>query len=326
MTRKKKGRPRTKKKKAAGRGQETNAHLFPARLVAVVLSPTRGWPTREWREAVLDRTLSDLMQSNPKALVATSVGIILIAAGTSIKHISSKSPAPVADHDSIGPAQRSIVHTSGSHAAHFARHVPAQTQDDGDRQLKRNKKNSAADDSDDGDADDAAEDTIAQLMTRKHPGFKPEDANEQREQQLIHSSGETDEYPQRFPSIRFTAWDHLSPETKEILMEDFGYHGWSWNGLEAEVEGKPFDKLTKRQRESALLLHWDEATWDCWVHHYASFGKRAIAKAGIFDEMQTLTDSWDKPWGELSDAEILAAKRLCYNEAIWSRANLEQWS
>ncbi|EJK44308.1 hypothetical protein THAOC_37163 [Thalassiosira oceanica] len=261
------------------------------------------------------------MKSNSK-LVATSVVTILIAAGT-FKHISSKSPATVAEQDSTDPAQR-IVQTApaSSHAAQFARHVPAQTQDGSDRQLKRKKKKSAANDSDEGEADDEAEETIAQKMTRKHPGFKPEDASEQ----LVQRSSAMDEYPHRFPSIRFTPWDHLSPETKEILMDDFGYHGWSWNGLEAEVEGKPYDKLTKRQRESALLLHWDERTWDCWVHHYASFGKRAIAKAGIFDEMQTLTDSWDKAWGELSDDEILAAKRLCYNEAIWSRVNLEQWS
>ena len=278
----------------------------------------------------MKQSLNLEMQSNAKALVATSVGIILIAAGTSIKHISSKSPEPVAEQDITDSAQRiGRTATSSSYAAQFAQHVPTQTQ--GDRQLKRNKK-SAADDSEDGDADDAADETIAQKMTRKHPGFKPEDDVIQQLEQLERggliqrSSAIIDGYPHRIPSIRFTPWDHLSPETKEILTDDFGYHGWSWNGLEAEVEGKPYDKLTKRQRESALLLRWDEGTWDCWVHHYASFGKRDIAKAGIFDEMQTLTDSWDKAWGELSDDEILAAKRLCYNEAIWARVNLEQWS
>jgi hypothetical protein len=67
------------------------------------------------------------------------------------------------------------------------------------------------------------------------------------------------------PTLRYTAWEALSPEQRRIAENVFLYDETTWNdvGL-ADIEKRAWDDLTVDQQPIAIQLGLYSRTWDCY--------------------------------------------------------------
>ena len=85
-------------------------------------------------------------------------------------------------------------------------------------------------------------------------------------------------FPFPKPKLRFSVWDRLSAEEKDIATEVLLYEKTTWNDARtADVEKRAWDDLTEYQKPFAIQLGMYQRTWDCFqnvsetYHAYQNF-------------------------------------------------------
>jgi hypothetical protein len=86
---------------------------------------------------------------------------------------------------------------------------------------------------------------------------------------------------------------------------------------------------------ATTILGLDERGWDCWMNHYESYGWADMEERGIATSYAGLgwsQSSWEdgadppesdsKSWNELTEAERLHAKNLCYDMYNWDMIDM----
>jgi hypothetical protein len=136
--------------------------------------------------------------------------------------------------------------------------------------------------------------------------------------QLSPPSQPGDNYPYPYPKIRFTAWENISPQTKEIMKENFGYSKGDWNALgKNENERMTCSQLTDTQRQAIQLLGWNCDVWDCFINHYKSYTAKQMEENDLAGHVDVVRSAWVKLWVDLTEEELQSANRLCFNQILW---------
>jgi hypothetical protein len=136
--------------------------------------------------------------------------------------------------------------------------------------------------------------------------------------QLSPPSQPVDNFPYPYPNIRFTEWDYLSPKTKEIMKENFGYSKGNWNALgQNQNERMTCSQLTVTQRQAIQLLGWSCDVWDCFINHYKSYNEKQLEANDLVEHVDVVRSAWVKPWVDLTEEELQSANRLCFMQILW---------
>ena len=128
----------------------------------------------------------------------------------------------------------------------------------------------------------------------------------------------SNDFPYPYPKIRFIPWEKLSPFTKEIMEENFGYSKRNWNALgQNENEHKTCSELKDTQHEAIQLLGWDCNVWDCFINHYKSYTGKQLEGNKLLEHVDVVRSAWVKLWMDLSEQELQSATRLCFTQKVW---------
>ena len=134
----------------------------------------------------------------------------------------------------------------------------------------------------------------------------------------VPAGDSNDDFPYPYPKVRFIEWGSLSPQTREIMMENFGYSKGNWNALgQNENERKTCSDLTDRQRQAIQLLGWNCDVWDCFINHYKSYDANQLEENKLIEHVDVVRSAWVKLWADLSELELQSATRLCFTETTW---------
>ena len=151
------------------------------------------------------------------------------------------------------------------------------------------------------------------------------------------NDGNHDGYPIPRPLTRFVPWDDLDEGARSSLGKNLGYTELTWNVHRlAEVESRGHYELMYYEEDAATtILGLDERGWDCWMNHYESYGWADMEERGIATSYAGLgwsQSSWEdgadppesdsKSWNELTEAERLHAKNLCYDMYNWDMIDM----
>jgi len=117
-----------------------------------------------------------------------------------------------------------------------------------------------------------------------------------------------------------------------------GYTETTWNILgSAAIEETAFSALSRAQRQSAILLGFNEESWDCDQNHYGGYDWSELV---LYDldkyftalgwtrrmwRLDSVPASYNLPWNRLTDAQQEAAWELCYFEESWDGISIDTW-
>lgn len=133
-----------------------------------------------------------------------------------------------------------------------------------------------------------------------------------------HVPADGNDFPYPYPKIRFTEWENLSLQTKEIMKENFGYSKRNWNALgQNENERKKCSDLSDSQRQAIQLLGWNCDVWDCFINHYKSYNANELEENKLVEHVDVVKSAWVRLWADLSELELQSATRLCFTETTW---------
>lgn len=143
-------------------------------------------------------------------------------------------------------------------------------------------------------------------------------------------------YPMKKPVKRFVQWKDVENMVKTQLEQSLEYTELTWNVLRlADIEQKGWFEFMYYERDTAAVLGLDEASWDCWINHYDSYGWSDLVKKGLHRHYIGLgwteaawNEEVDPPandgltWNELNETEQLIATELCYYQENWDRIDM----
>lgn len=151
------------------------------------------------------------------------------------------------------------------------------------------------------------------------------------------SVASADDFPFDKPQFRFEPFDKLSEASRNVAEDRLGYRETTWNvhGL-ADVESSGWSYLTSGERDGAVLLGFNENTWDCFVNHYEENTWDDLAARGVQEHFEGLGWSrahWEHTtdevpytearwWEQLTDKEKGHANQLCYFIDNWNRIDM----
>lgn len=82
---------------------------------------------------------------------------------------------------------------------------------------------------------------------------------------MIDMTRNDEPFPFPMPTLRYTAWEALSPEQRRIAENVFLYDETTWNDVGfADIEKRAWDDLTVDQQPIAIQLGLYSRTWDCY--------------------------------------------------------------
>eukprot|EP00571_Detonula_confervacea_P011923 CAMPEP_0172304960 /NCGR_PEP_ID=MMETSP1058-20130122/6291_1 /TAXON_ID=83371 /ORGANISM="Detonula confervacea, Strain CCMP 353" /LENGTH=1111 /DNA_ID=CAMNT_0013016367 /DNA_START=17 /DNA_END=3355 /DNA_ORIENTATION=+ len=138
------------------------------------------------------------------------------------------------------------------------------------------------------------------------------------------------------PFSRFVPWKDIEDMLRVQLEQSLGYTELTWNVLRlAEVEQKGWFEFMYYESDTALELGLDDASWDCWINHFDSYGWSDLVRKGLDKHMMGLgwsETAWNedmdppatdgKMWKELNETEQLHATELCFAQENWDRIDM----
>ena len=142
----------------------------------------------------------------------------------------------------------------------------------------------------------------------------------------MSSTVDENPYPYSYPSIRFVEWNDLTFDTKHMLETGLGYTKSSWNYMNAEIESKKFDQLTRKAQKTLMRgLSMDSYVWDCFINHFSSYSRQELKNLGLDQYTNVLSNVSYQRWSELKEDEQYAATQLCFSQHTWDEDPLGTW-
>ena len=190
-----------------------------------------------------------------------------------------------------------------------------QTKEDDDSQLSSEKQSQESKNKQQGRGEGKL--TIAERFAARGP-IELRPLKEMRPQLSPPAPTIENIFPYPFPDIRFMPWERISPQTKEIMTENFGYSKRDWPSLgQNENERMICSQLTDTQRQAMQLLGWNCDMWNCFINHYKSFDTVQLEEHGLLGHVDVVRNAWIKPYNQLTEEELTSATRLCFTEVMW---------
>lgn len=138
------------------------------------------------------------------------------------------------------------------------------------------------------------------------------------------------------PSDRFVPWEDIDETLRVQLEQSMGYTELTWNVLRlAPVEQKGWFEFMYYEKDTATALGLDDASWNCWINHYDSYGWSDLVKKGHDTHYVGLgwsEEAWDgaadppasegTSWKDLTEVELMHAIALCYAGENWDRIDM----
>lgn len=149
-------------------------------------------------------------------------------------------------------------------------------------------------------------------------------------------SASAQEFPFPRPDKRYVPFGALSGEDQSTAQNALGYTSITWNvpGL-APVEKLGWWQFSAAQKAGAEALGYTENQWDCFINHYLTYTWDELAAEGLTGALETLgwtQNSWEgsgaspdsesKWWGQLTQTEKEAARKLCYFQDNWNQVDM----